>query len=74
METTTTVRVKKSTRERLKKLAAAGKVSITKLLEELVVRHEKSFWDGFNDEALHVLNKSEKKARKMFERVLKDEL
>ncbi len=74
METTTTIRVKKSTRERLKKLAAAGRVSITKLLEELVARHEKSFWDGFNDEALHALNKSEKKTRKMFEKVLKDGL
>ncbi len=71
---TTTVRVKKKTQERLKKLAAANRISVTELVEKLVTRHGKSFWDGFDGEAGKALDKREKKARKGFEGTLKDGL
>jgi len=71
---TTTVRVREETRVRLKKISAMEKISMTELLDRLVNEHEKSFWDGFDREAEANLSREEKKARKIFERTLKDGL
>jgi len=69
---TTTVRVRKETRVRLKKLSVDEKISVTDLLDKLVDEHEKSFWDDFDSEASSYLNKEELKSRKLFEATLKD--
>jgi len=71
---TTTVRVHKQTQERLKKISITEQVSITELIDKLVNEHEKSFWEGFNNEAKSLLNKDEIKSRKTFEKVLNDGL
>lgn len=64
---TTTVRVHKTTQERLKKLSVAEHVTITELVDKLVDEHERFFWKGFEDEAKAFLDKEEVKARKTFE-------
>jgi hypothetical protein len=71
---TTTVRVHKQTQERLKKISITEQTSITDLIDRLVNEHEKSFWEGFNNEAKILLDKDEIKSRKTFEKVLKDGL
>ncbi len=71
---TTTVRVREETRVRLRKISAMEKISMTELLNRLVDEHEKSFWDGFDREAETHLSREEKKARKVFEKTLKDGL
>lgn len=69
---TTTVRVHKTTQERLKRLSASEHVTITELLDKLVDEHERSFWKGFDDEAKAFLDRNEAKARKTFEGALGD--
>jgi len=69
---TTTVRVHRTTQERLKKLSSSEHVTITELIDKLVDEHERSFWKGFEDEAKAFLDKGEAKARKTFERALSD--
>lgn len=71
---TTTVRVRKITQERLKKLSASEHVSITELIDKLVEERERSFWKGFEDEAEAFLDKEERKTRKTFEGALGDGL
>ena len=63
---TTTVRVYKTTREKLKKISSSEHVSITELIDQLVEEHERSFWRGFEDEAVTFLDKEEKKITKIF--------
>ncbi len=69
---TTTVRVHKTTQERLKKLSVAEHVTITELVDKLVDEHERFFWKGFEDEAKAFLDKEEVKARRTFEGALGD--
>ncbi len=69
---TTTVRVREQTREKLKKISGIEKVSITDLLDKLVKEYEKSFWEGFDNEAKGFLNKKELKLRTIFEKTMKD--
>jgi len=69
---TTTVRVRKETQEKLKKLSGTERISITELVDKLINEHEKSFWKGFDDEANAFLDKKELKSRKTFEKALKD--
>ncbi len=69
---TTTVRVREQTREKLKKISGIEKVSITDLLDKLVKEYEKSFWEGFDNEAKAFLNKKELKLRTIFEKTMKD--
>ncbi len=69
---TTTVRVHKTTQERLKKISSTEHVSITELIDKLVEDHERSFWKGFEDEAKAFLCKEETMARKSFEGALGD--
>ena len=69
---TTTVRVRRETQEKLKKLSGAERISITELVDKLINEHEKSFWKGFDDEANAFLDKKELKSRKTFEKALKD--
>jgi hypothetical protein len=71
---TTTVRVHKTTQEKLKKISLSERVSITELIDQLVEEHERSFWRGFEDEAVTFLDKEERKSRKTFEGVLGDDL
>lgn len=71
---TTTVRVHKKTREKLKKISSSEHISITELIDQLVEEHERSFWRGFEDEAVTFLDKAEKRSRKSFEGVLGDGL
>jgi hypothetical protein len=71
---TTTVRVHKTTQEKLKKISLSERVSITELIDHLVEEHERSFWRGFEDEAVTFLDKEERKSRKTFEGVLGDDL
>ncbi len=71
---TTTVRIYKQTQKKLKKISVHENVSIVELLDKLIKEHEKSFWHGFDDEAKFFLDKEEIKARKTFEKVLKDGL
>ncbi len=69
---TTTVRVHKQTQAKLKKLSADTNTSITDLIDRLIEEHGKSFWKGFNEEAKVFLDPKEKKARKIFDKVLGD--
>lgn len=69
---TTTVRVHKTTQEKLKKISSSEHVSITELIDQLVEEHERSFWRGFEDEAVTFLDKEERRSRKTFEKVLED--
>ena len=71
---TTTVRVHKTTQERLKKLSATERVSITELIDKMVEEHERSFWKGFEEEAGVFLDREERKTRKSFEGALGDGL
>lgn len=71
---TTTVRVRKITQERLKKLSTTEQVSITELIDKLVEERERSFWKGFEDEAEAFLDREERKTRKTFEGALGDGL
>jgi len=71
---TTTVRVRKITQEKLKKLSMTEHVSITELIDKLVEERERSFWKGFEDEAEAFLDKEERKTRKTFEGALGDGL
>ncbi len=71
---TTTVRIYKQTQKKLKKISVHENVSIVELLDKLIKEHEKSFWHGFDDETKFFLDKEEIKARKTFEKVLKDGL
>ena len=71
---TTTVRVHKTTQKKLKKISSSEHVSITELIDQLVEEHERSFWRGFEDEAVTFLDKEEKRSRKSFEGVLGDGL
>ena len=64
---TTTVRVHKTTQERLKKLSSAENVTITDLVDRLVDEHERFFWKCFEDEANAFLDKEELKVREIFE-------
>lgn len=68
----TTIRVRKKTRARLKKLSARSQMSAGALIEALLDRHEASFWDDFNREAKAFLDKNERRVRATFEGVLKD--
>lgn len=49
-------------------------MSITELIDQLVAEHERSFWRGFEDEAVTFLDKQERRSRKSFEGVLGDGL
>lgn len=69
---TTTVRVYKTTQKKLKKISSSEHVSITELIDQLVEEHERSFWRGFEDEAVTFLDKEERRSRKTFEKVLED--
>lgn len=69
---TTTVRVHKTTQERLNKISSTEHVSITVLIDRLVDEHERSFWKGFEDEAKAFLCKEETTARNIFEGTLGD--
>lgn len=69
---TTTVRVRKETRERLKMLSANEKVSITDLIERLVDEHETSFWKDIDSEAGAYMDKKEFKTRKVFDGALEN--
>ncbi len=69
---TTTVRVHKTTQEKLKKISLSEHVYITELIDQLVEKHERSFWKGFEDEVAIFLDKEEKKSRNTFEGVLDD--
>lgn len=71
---TTTVRVTKQTRQKLKKLAADSGLSVTEVVARLVKRHEKGFWEGFDEEAAKPPTVAERKARRTFEPVLTDGL
>jgi predicted CopG family antitoxin len=71
---TTTVRVRKQTQEKLKKISVDEHISVTELIDRLVKKHEKSFWKGFSEEAKAFLDKEEIKSRKTFEKALKDGL
>ncbi len=69
---TTTIRVRKPSREKLKKISSDEGVSITELIDKLIDEHERSFWKGFDEEAKAFLDREEKKTRKTFERSLRD--
>ncbi len=71
---TTTVRVRKPTQERLKKLSADERISIADVINKLIDEHEKSFWKRFDEEAKAFLDKEESKTRKTFEKILGDGL
>ncbi len=71
---TTTIRVRRPTQEKLKKISTDEGVSITELIDKLIDEHERSFWKGFDEEAKDFLDKEEKKTRKTFERSLGDGL
>ncbi|MBM4054761.1 MAG: hypothetical protein FJ264_08840 [Planctomycetes bacterium] len=67
---TTTLRVRKTTQSRLKKISAAEHISIMELVDKLVDEHERSFWKGFEEESKSFLDKEEVKTRKTFENTL----
>lgn len=71
---TTTLRVRKTTQEKLRKLSATERLSMMQLIDNLVEEHEKSFWKGFENEAAAFLDQEEKNARKTFEGSLGDDL
>ncbi len=71
---TTTVRVRRLTQERLKKLSANERISIANVIDKLVDEHERFFWRGFDEEAKAFLDREEIKARKTFEKSLGDRL
>ena len=69
---TTTLRVRKTTQSRLKKISAIEQISITDLVDKLVDEYERSFWKGFEEESTVFLDKEETKTRKTFEKALGD--
>ena len=69
---TTTLRVRKTTQSRLKKISTAEHISITDLVDKLVDEYERSFWKGFEEESTVFLDKEETKTRKTFEKALGD--
>lgn len=69
---TTTLRVRKSTQSRLKKISASEHISITELIDKLVAEHERSFWKGFDEESTVFLDNEEKKTREIYEKTLGD--
>lgn len=71
---TTTLRVRKTTQSRLKKISTAEHISIMELVDKLVDEHERSFWKGFEEETISFLNKEEVKTRKTFENAVEDGL
>jgi hypothetical protein len=71
---TTTLRVHKTTQEKLKKLSATERLSMMQLIDKLIEEHETSFWKGFENEATAFLDKEESNARKTFEGALGDGL
>ena len=74
MMDTTTIRVSRSARDKLKIMAARERVSASALIEKMVDEREKSFWEGFGEEAGKFLDSEEKKRRKVFEGALADGL
>ena len=71
---TTTIRVSRSARDRLKMMAARERVSASALIETMISEREKAFWEGFDEEAGEFLDSGEKKARKAFDGTLADGL
>jgi hypothetical protein len=71
---TTTLRVYKTTQEKLKKLSVTERLSMTQLIDKLVEEHETSFWKGFENEAAAFFDNEERNARKIFEGSLGDGL
>ena len=71
---TTTVRVHKTTREKLRRISTSERVSITDLIDKLVEEHEGSFWRGFDAEAVTFLDEEERKTREIFDGALEDGL
>ena len=65
---TTTLRVRKTTQSRLKKISAIEQISITDLVDKLVDEHERSFWKGFEEESTVFLNKEETKRGRFLRR------
>jgi hypothetical protein len=71
---TTTIRVSRSARAKLKMMAARERVSTTALIEKMIAEREKAFWEGFAEEAGKFLDSAEKKARRTFDATLADGL
>lgn len=71
---TTTIRVSRSARAKLKIMAARERVSASALIEKMIAEREKAFWEGFGEEAGKFLDSAEKKTRKTFDGTLADGL
>lgn len=71
---TTTIRVSRSARDKLKTLAARERVSASALIEKMIAEREKSFWEGFDEEAGKFMDSAEKKGRRAFDGTLADGL
>ena len=71
---TTTIRVSRVARDKLKTLAARERVSASALIEKMIDEREKSFWEGFDEEAGKFMDSAEKKARRTFDATLADGL
>ncbi|MBF0634050.1 MAG: hypothetical protein HQK85_05310 [Nitrospinae bacterium] len=71
---TTTIRVSRAARDKLKTMAARERVSASALIENMIAEREKSFWEGFDEEAGKFMDSSEKKARRIFEATIADGL
>lgn len=71
---TTTIRVSRSARDKLKMMAAKERVSASALIEKMIAEREKSFWKGFGEEAGEFMDSAEKKTRKTFDGTLADGL
>ena len=70
----TTIRVSKETRAKLKKISAEKRISLAALVDELVEEREKRFWEGFGEEAKARLSPTERAQRAIFDGALKDGL
>jgi predicted DNA-binding ribbon-helix-helix protein len=71
---TTTVRVRKITQERLKKLSTTEHVSITELIDNLVEERERSFGKDLRRKLRNSSIRKKKKQEKLLKRVLGDGL
>lgn len=71
---TTTIRVSRSARAKLKMMAARERVSASALIEKMITEREKAFWEGFGEEVGKFLDSAEKKARRTFDATLADGL
>ena len=71
---TTTIRVSREARAKLKIMAAKERVSASALIEKMIAEREKAFWDGFSEEADKFMDSAEKKARRTFNGTLTDGL